>query len=236
VLRAVVQRRIRSSKRYYINHTLNEACGSKTWWKHLNKLSKNTTYDLQDKLHIIDNQRLHPEELCQRLNEHFIKVGGDNINITLPSYTGEPVPITELSIGEVKLLMKSLNTSKTTSKQDFPTWISKNSVEDIAIPLCNIINCMLSTRTYPSLWKVAQIIPLPKAKQPNQLSDYRPVSLLFHLGKIAEQVIINKLQSFLKIHLDNNQFAYQRQRSTTDALLAMLDDWTMILDSSSPVY
>jgi hypothetical protein len=104
LLRAVVQRRIRTSKRYYVQNSLNKACGSKTWWKHLNKLSKSRTYDHPDKLHIIENQRLHPKQLCRQLNEHFIKVRGENINITLPTYADDQEPLPESRIGEVKAI------------------------------------------------------------------------------------------------------------------------------------
>ena len=71
-----------------------------------------------------------------------------------------------LSIGEVKMLMRTLNTSKATSTEDFPTWVSKEAIEDVSIPLHDIINRSLDTGTFPDMWKRAQVVPVPKTKTP----------------------------------------------------------------------
>ena len=67
----------------------------------------------------------------------------------------------------------------------------------LCIPLHDIFNCILSTGKYPDLWKMSQIVPIPKVSQPSVCKDFRPISLLFHLGKLAEQVVINKLKGVL---------------------------------------
>lgn len=60
-----------------------------------------------------------------------------------------------------------------------------------------IINTMLNIGLYPNLWKQAEVRHFPKSKSPKVYKDYRPVSLLFQLGKIAEQMNINKMRSKL---------------------------------------
>ena len=83
-----------------------------------------------------------------------------------------------------------IDPTKATSSDDFPTWVSKKGQEDLCIPIHDIINTMLADGVYPDLWKQAQIVPIPKTKPPDKCKDFRPISLLYHLGKIAEQAVV----------------------------------------------
>ena len=111
------------------------------------------------------------------------------------------------SIGEVKLLLNTIDTA--TCADDFPGWVSKEGKEDIYIPLHNIINGMLADGHYPDMWKRAQVTPFLKIKQPSMYKHFRPISLLYHLGKLEEQAIVNKLKVPLKDVIASNQYAYR---------------------------
>ena len=65
---------------------------------------------------------------------------------------------------------------------------------------------------------------------PSQYKDFRPISLLYHLGKLAEDVVINKLKYKLTEIVDVNQFAYQSKIGTVDAVMQLVDDITNELD------
>ena len=144
----------------------------------------------------------------------------------------DATPLDHLSLGEIKLLLNKLNTRKSTSTEDFPTWVSAEASEDICVPLQDIINTMLTTSEFPCKWKRAQIKPVPKISSPTQYKDYRPISLLFHLGKLSEDVIINKMKSKLSELVDSNQYAYQPKIGTVDALIQLLDDFSENLDKA----
>ena len=80
------------------------------------------------------------------------------------------------------------------------------------------------------MWKRAQVVPIPKFKTPAEFEHYRQISLLFHMGKLAEQVIIHKLKSKIAEIIKPAQYAYRPNVSTTDALLQYIDDYTTFLD------
>ena len=132
--------------------------------------------------------------------------------------------------------LKHLNVSKATSEEDFPTWVSVEGREDICTPLQDIINTMLSSLQFPDKWKRAQISPIPKTPHPSKLKDYRPISLLFHLGKLAEDIIIEKLRHKLQLIIEPSQYAYQCKLGTVDALIQLLDDYTHYLDQPDTKY
>ena len=235
VIRALVQRRIRASKRSFVNETLNKNTDTKTWWNTVKKLTNQAKDNSMPDSMIIDGTKLSPSEFSKQINDFYINIGGtalpSTVNIT-PDSERELQPI---SIGEAKILLKKLDTSKATSKEDFPAWVSKSGCEDMCIPVHNILNCMLSSCEYPDMWKRAQVKPAPKTQSPSSFKEYRPISLLFHLGKVAEQVIINKMRSRVDEIVNQQQYAYQPLVSTTDALLQLTDDWTSILDQQTSV-
>lgn len=228
-LQTLVRRTIRKAKRLYVENNINSACSNKQWWQEIKKLmGEDNSQSSDNKQHLIDGKRLSNQSLAEQLNEYFTTVGGNLLPYS-PLNKTTALPLDPPSIGEVKLLLKSINTKKTTSSQDFPSWISKENSDDLCIPVHNIICAMLEQCQYPSLWKIAEICPIPKVANPQSCNQYRPISLLFHLGKIAEQVIINKLKPHIT-KLNPSQFAYQKGLSTTDALLQAIDDWIKILD------
>jgi len=75
------------------------------------------------------------------------------------------------------------------------------------------------------MWKQAEVVPILQVKFPSKCKEYRRISLLFHLGKVLEQVIIPKLSNHLSRVTGTTQYAYQQKLSTTDALLKLVDDW-----------
>jgi hypothetical protein len=51
----------------------------------------------------------------------------------------------------------------------------------------HILNYSLQNGVFPELWKKANIVPIPKVKQPKECKDYRPVSILCVLSKVLEK-------------------------------------------------
>jgi len=67
--------------------------------------------------------------------------------------------------------------------------------------LIEIYNTMLETGTYPHMWRLATIIPIPKPnKPPHKLDSYRPISLLSCLSKTIEKMIARRLMWFIDRH------------------------------------
>ena len=230
-LRALVQKAIRSSKRKFVNDQLNNQKDSKAWWDTVKKLTKPAKPASKEDQHtVIDGQRFNNTQLAEQLNAYYVQVGGEPVSSTSSTTNNNNSKLQPISIGEVKYMLSRLDPTKATSSDDFPTWVSKEGREDLCIPIHDIINTMLADGEYPDLWKQAQIVPIPKTKQPDQCKDFRPISLLYHLGKIAEQAVVNKLRGPLKDVIASNQYAYRPKLSTTDAILQLLDDATADLD------
>lgn len=70
-------------------------------------------------------------------------------------------------------------------------------LKDTTPVVTHIINISLSRNVFPSQWKNAYAIPLPKTSNPITVTDYRPISVLHVLSKVLETVVHHQLYSFL---------------------------------------
>jgi hypothetical protein len=74
---------------------------------------------------------------------------------------------------------------------------------------------------FPSMWKVAKVIPVLKpGKDPSVPQSYRPISLLSALSKLFEKTIHNRLIFFTDENgvLPEEQFGFRKGRSTIHQL------------------
>ena len=62
----------------------------------------------------------------------------------------------------------------------------------------NFVNASFVTGTFPSLWKMAEVTPIPKEGDHKKPNNNRPVSLLPCLSKLCEKVALNQLVAFLE--------------------------------------
>lgn len=95
------------------------------------------------------------------------------------------------------------------------------ATENIAITT-KILNRCLQLSYFPTDWKIAQVLILPKPNK-NDYSDtaaYRPIGLINIFGKLLEKLICKRLTYHLdKANLSNPlQFGFKELTSTTDAL------------------
>jgi hypothetical protein len=75
------------------------------------------------------------------------------------------------------------------------------------------------------IWKKAKIIPITKTDTQNSqdVTKYRPISLLNTGGKILEKVLINRINHHIHSteYLQKNQYGFIPQTSTVDAIMAV---------------
>ena len=75
-------------------------------------------------------------------------------------------------------------------------------------------------------WKIATVTPLPKGGEMNNVSNYRPISVLPVPGKVLERL----MHTAISQHLDTNEIlspfqgGYQKGKSTTDTISDFVDD------------
>ncbi|GBM54979.1 putative RNA-directed DNA polymerase from transposon BS [Araneus ventricosus] len=92
------------------------------------------------------------------------------------------------------------------------------------IRLTQIINGILKLKCFPNNWKLATIVPIIKpGKNPQDPNSYRPISLLTALSKIAEAIILNRIEDTIDDQLIPYQFGFRRNLSTVQQLLRLTE-------------
>ena len=85
---------------------------------------------------------------------------------------------------------------------------------------------MIRLQYFPKAWKGATVICLPKQGKPlSQASSYRPISLLRTLSKVAESIILKRLNNFIKESktLPDFQHGFRHHHSTCHQLLRVAE-------------
>ena len=86
-----------------------------------------------------------------------------------------------------------------------------------------------STGQFPSVLKIAKVIPINKKQSKVDYINYRPISLLSNIEKIIEKLMYKMPSNFLDI--DNLiQFGFQPKYSTTHALINLTESIRQSLD------
>ena len=114
----------------------------------------------------------------------------------------------------------------------------KETARSIAPSIAKLFNQSIASGKFPSLWKRARVIPIPKSTDIHSPSGYRPTSLLPALSKLLEKHIHSNILE----HLDNNaliadcQWGFQAKKSTVTALLSVTQDWLTALDERKDIH
>ena len=90
---------------------------------------------------------------------------------------------------------------------------------NILMALTNLLNCCHSLKYVPIMWKVAEVIMIPKpGKPPNIITSYRPISLLPVLSKLLEKMFQARLMPIInrKELIPKHQFGFRESHSTID--------------------
>ena len=87
------------------------------------------------------------------------------------------------------------------------------------IKLTTIINAAIRLKYVPQLWKFAEVIMVPKpGKPPNDISSYRPISLLPVMSKLFEKIFLKQIKSIIERRnlIPSHQFGFRDKHSTID--------------------
>ena len=150
------------------------------------------------------------QEAAAACNEHYItKV--NKLRLEMPAPRGSwqrpvapleeeyPLRFSFCSIGakEVKEAVRGLAAKKSVGSDGIPITVFKAALPALTLPLVRLINSIIASNQWPGAWKHALITPVLKpGKNPNEVSSYRPVSLLCAISKIAEKVLYQQLSAF----------------------------------------
>ena len=173
---------------------------------------------------LITNRRT----IVNKFNEYYVNLA-KNLNNSKPeddfkdynkfmkNRVSSTIFLTDIEEHEIITLIDKLNPNKSS---DISPHVLKLFKMQLAPNLCKLFNNCMQTGVFPDELKIARVIPLFKNGNKNELSNYRPISLLPVISKIFEKLLHVRLMSFFDKHdvIYEKQFGFRKNHSTIHAL------------------
>jgi len=221
IIRNKCVRLIRDTKRNFIENKINKPnLNTKDVCRELNKLGifkdKNAEY-------IFDMGNIND------LNKYYQQVGNLNFQITndfnlnainLNCNALGLFSLCAIDISSIKNYLLSIKT-KAIGVDDISSDLLKLTNNRTLKFLMDIINNSFKSGVFPDIWKLANIVPIPKVSNPINFSDLRPISILPTPSKLIEKSVHDQLSNYLNNNnlLSENQSGFRKNHSTTTLLM-----------------
>ena len=198
-----------------INNLINKKPNS----TNINKIFHNNSY-IEDK-----------QEICNILNNYYVNITKTLLSDQISTETNNILKLNlnftnsmyveETNISEILLIVKNMKNKKSVSDDNLSTFILKNIISEILSPLNYIFNLSFSQGIFPASFKTSKIVPIFKKGNKEDITNYRPISLLSPLAKVLEKLMTVRLKAFFQRNnaLTDKQYGFRSHHSTELALL-----------------
>ena len=179
-----------------------------------------------------DNSEIPPERVPEFINKFFTNIGPNLARAHREPwvYHGEEVvdELHDIETDEVEVrrLCKEIKPMKSSGIDKLSSRICKDAFTVLVDKLVHIFNCSLRHNKFPLAWKSAKVVPLFKGGERENVSNYRPVSLLSLPGKLLEKIVHSRITAFLEERgfLSKNQGGFRKGYSTISTVADLTDD------------
>ena len=102
-------------------------------------------------------------------------------------------------------------------------------------PTTSLVNRMIADGRFPASLKEARVSPVFKKKDPFDVQNYRPISILPITSKIFERALEEQLSEYFEKHFHPYLSAFRKGFSCQSVLLAITEEWRNALDRNEYV-
>ena len=130
----------------------------------------------------------------------------------------EPTPPeSQANPSELRAIIKKLKPKKAPGVDQVTNSHLRNLPNKTLTQLLVIINSCIELQYFPTTWKHATVVAIPKpGKNPIFPFNYRPISLLPAISKILERIILNRLNTIIETNdtIPPFQYGFRKDRGT----------------------
>ena len=237
-------KQISYKNRLYNRKLINDSKPHETW-DVMNIIADKRTNSRDNQELVNDGQIVtQPTDIANVLNMFFSSIGFKINNDLKQSVTTESsacflnpngFKLQHVTCANVLITLNNLSNTKKGEVTQIPTFILYKWLSFIiASPLTSIINKVISTSSFPHIWKEALVTPLHQPGDPCNPSSYIPISSLPILSKHRKSDCSpNTCIPYLELNylISCNQFGFRERNSTQSLLLQLTNKWLATLDS-----
>ena len=210
---------------------------SKNIWKGINELVQNRKINHNHETIKLykDGTEIKQESVADEFNIYFttiadkirknIEDSNTNFHDNLKSKNPNSFVFKTIEPLEITKIIKSLKL-KSSGPNSIPNRILTILSKQLSTIFSKLFNLSFQTGKFPSNLKLAKVIPIFKNKgSSNDVSNYRPISLLSNIDKIFEKLVHSRVTNFLEQHnsIFMYQFGFRNKHSTNHALINLTE-------------
>lgn len=188
---------------------------SRRAWRMIKNLSNDPTKPKEVKPDVTANQVAHQLLLNG-------KIKGKITGTKLKRNINEENDLTSapLTMIELKEAINQLKTNKAAGLDDIRNEQIKYFGNETMKWLLKFYNNCISKLKIPKIWRKSHVVALLKpGKEPDNSKNYRPISLLCHLYKLLERLILNRIASFVDEKIIKEQAGFRPGKSCCSQIL-----------------
>ena len=125
-------------------------------------------------------------------------------------------PITKKEILDA---LRKLKGNRAVGPNGIPGYIVKACGDLLCDPLIHIFNLSLKTSIYPKAWQISKVIPTYKSGARNDITNYRPITIVNAVSKVFEIILFQRIYEKVKGHISDYQHGFLPRKSTLTNLL-----------------
>lgn len=216
---------------------------NKTLWnciKNITNLKKQKTINKE-----LINLKHNPTDSAEHVNRYFNSIGKklaedtsmdpniiDDYFTMLPSLPNS-IGIIEPEPAEIAAIIVGLKSESAAGWDNISTKFLKMSINEVIPILTRLSILVFQQGIFPQLLKRSIIHPIYKSGDRDDISNYRPISVLPVISKIMEKLINNRIINYLNAFniLSNSQYGFRQGKSTEDAILELTKNITNSIDN-----
>lgn len=181
-----------------------------------------------------------PVDIVNAFGNYFSSVYEDSMDV--PGEGAESVEFNSDFVGvaavtEAQLLIaaKKLSNKHTAGPDGIPSFVVKDCIRVLVVPLLHIFNRSLAVSAYPAIWKSTKIIPVLKKGDKSFIGNYRPIAILCNFSKLFEVILYNSIFVMVKSRIKPEQHGFMPMRSSVTNLVTFFQYNFDTLDRSGQV-
>ena len=240
-----IKRKLRESERKFVYKRINDKNSNKnSLWKTVREcIPRNEKTRLTYSGNVV--------EVANKFNEYFSSVGAkaaEESKALITSYglTSNHPEIPHkfsaeidkfhshpVSYDVIRKIVYSFPSNKSPGPDKVSMKVIKDALPYILQPLTDIVNCSLRESSFPSAWKLSEVIPLLKEGDHEIAKNNQPISLLLAASKICERVVLEQFTAYveqkkcLSVHQSGNRKLHSTETLNlfiSDKILKSMDD------------
>ncbi len=213
---------------------------SRKWWKTVNHFLGNTQKDTTNSPLMNGTECVtDSKKKAEAFNKYFVEQA--NLDVTeedirhlqnpqIPEHKLETITILEKDVLDI---LCSLKPNKASGPDNISPRVLKNTAKTLAPVLEKFFNICLHKKQFPDAWKIANVTPIFKKGDTDNVKNYRPISLLSCIGKVFERCVCKYVMNFFRQNniITKMQAGYVGEGSSTiTQLLEIYHDIMMGLE------